>query len=61
MSKRILITGLNIITSLGLDLESSWAGIIAGKNGVKPITLIDTEGLQTLSCQIHLKSFHPGL
>jgi 3-oxoacyl-[acyl-carrier-protein] synthase II len=47
MSKRILITGLNIITSLGLDLESSWAGIIAGKNGVKPITLIDTEGLQT--------------
>jgi 3-oxoacyl-[acyl-carrier-protein] synthase II len=47
MSNRVLITGLNIITPLGLDLESSWAGIIAGKNGVGPITIIDTEGLQT--------------
>jgi len=47
MNNRILITGLNMITSLGLDLESSWANIVAGKNGVKPISLIDTEGLQT--------------
>ena len=47
MNNRILITGLNIITSLGLDLESSWANIVAGRNGVKPITLIDTHDLQT--------------
>jgi 3-oxoacyl-[acyl-carrier-protein] synthase II len=47
MRSKILITGINMITSLGLDLESSWAGIVAGKNGVKPITLFDTDGLQT--------------
>jgi 3-oxoacyl-[acyl-carrier-protein] synthase II len=47
MHSKILITGINMITSLGLDLESSWAGIVAGKNGVKPITLFDTDGLQT--------------
>src|SRR5512133_1697921 len=47
MSRKILITGINMITSLGLDLESGWAGIVAGKNGVKPITLINTDGLQT--------------
>jgi 3-oxoacyl-[acyl-carrier-protein] synthase II len=47
MNSRVLITGMNIITSLGLDLESGWTNIVAGKNGVRPITLIDTEGLQT--------------
>jgi|WetSurMetagenome_2_1015567.scaffolds.fasta_scaffold00005_139 3-oxoacyl-[acyl-carrier-protein] synthase II len=47
MKKRILVTGLNTITSLGLDLESTWNGIISGSNGAGPITLIDTDGLQT--------------
>lgn len=47
MNKKVVITGINIITSLGLDLQTSWANLTAGKNGVKRITLFDPEGLQT--------------
>jgi 3-oxoacyl-[acyl-carrier-protein] synthase II len=47
MNKKVVVTGLNIITSLGLDLQSGWENLISGKNGIKLITLIDTEGLQT--------------
>lgn len=38
---------MNILTSLGLDLKTSWENMIAGKNGVRQITLFDPAGLQT--------------
>jgi 3-oxoacyl-[acyl-carrier-protein] synthase II len=47
MSKRVVITGMNIITPLGLNLKSSWENMVAGRNGVKQITLFDPSGLQT--------------
>jgi 3-oxoacyl-[acyl-carrier-protein] synthase II len=47
MSKKVVITGMNIITSLGLDLQTNWENLIAGKNGIKKITLFDPAGLQT--------------
>jgi len=47
MDNRVVITGLNIITSLGLNLESNWENLVAGKNGVGHITLFNPEGLQT--------------
>ena len=36
-----------MITALGLDLQSSWDNMVAGKNGVSRITLFDPAGLQT--------------
>ncbi len=47
MGNRVLITGLNVISSLGLDLESNWNNLLMGKSGVKKITLFDPAGLQT--------------
>ena len=47
MSNKVVITGMNMITSLGLDLQSSWENMVAGKNGVKRISLFDAAGLQT--------------
>jgi 3-oxoacyl-[acyl-carrier-protein] synthase II len=47
MNKKVVVTGLNIITALGLDLKSSWDGLVAGKNGVKRITRFDPGDLQT--------------
>ena len=41
MSERIVITGMNIISSLGLDLETNWKNLLAGKSGVKKISLFD--------------------
>ena len=47
MSNKVVITGMNMITSLGLDLQSGWENMVAGKNGVKRISLFDPAGLQT--------------
>jgi 3-oxoacyl-[acyl-carrier-protein] synthase II len=47
MVNRVLITGLNVISSLGLDLQTSWENLLAGKSGIKKITLFDPSGLQT--------------
>lgn len=38
MEKRVVITGLGLITPLGIGVDDSWAGIIAGKSGVGEIT-----------------------
>jgi 3-oxoacyl-[acyl-carrier-protein] synthase II len=47
MNNKVVVTGINIITALGLDLQTSWENLVAGKNGVKRITLFDPTGLQT--------------
>jgi len=40
---RVVITGIGMINSLGLDKESSFKAIVDGKCGIKRITLFDTE------------------
>jgi 3-oxoacyl-[acyl-carrier-protein] synthase II len=47
MSRKVVITGLNIISSLGLDLAENWKNLLAGKSGVKEITLFDPRNLAT--------------
>ncbi|TNF92705.1 MAG: beta-ketoacyl-ACP synthase II, partial [Gammaproteobacteria bacterium] len=45
MSKRrVVITGLGAVTPVGLDAESSWSNILAGKSGIAPIEHMDTSG-----------------
>ena len=42
MSKRkVVVTGMGMLTPLGPDLESSWSGLTAGKSGIRPITSFD--------------------
>jgi 3-oxoacyl-[acyl-carrier-protein] synthase II len=36
--KRVVITGLGMVTSLGLDVQSTWEAMIAGKSGIDYIT-----------------------
>jgi 3-oxoacyl-[acyl-carrier-protein] synthase II len=47
MDNKVVVSGINMISSLGLDLQTNWANLVAGKNGIKKISLIDAEGLQT--------------
>jgi 3-oxoacyl-[acyl-carrier-protein] synthase II len=43
MSKRrVVITGLGWVTSLGLSVEPVWSDLVAGKSGIKSITRFDT-------------------
>lgn len=40
--KRIVITGMGIISPVGLDVPTMWQNLIAGRSGIAPITLFDT-------------------
>lgn len=43
--ERVAITGLGLMTGLGLDLETSWQGLIQGTSPIKRLTLFDPAGL----------------
>ena len=42
MSRRVVITGLGVVTSLGCDVPSMWSGLLAGKSGIRPLSVLDT-------------------
>ena len=45
MSKRrVVITGMGIVSPVGNTVEESWKNILAGKSGINSLTNIDTEG-----------------
>ena len=44
---RVYITGIGVISPLGLDLETTWEGISKGQSGVDYLTSFDTEGFDT--------------
>ncbi len=41
-SRRVVITGMGVITSLGVSLDSFWEALCAGRSGIGPLTLFDT-------------------
>jgi 3-oxoacyl-[acyl-carrier-protein] synthase II len=55
---RVVITGMGVITPLGLNLETTWEGLIAGKSGINHITLFDASGLETQIAG-EVKGFQP--
>ena len=46
-SRRVVITGLGMLTPLGADVASTWEGIKAGKSGIRNIDHFDTEAFST--------------
>lgn len=38
MTRRVVVTGLGVVSPLGNDLATTWAGVVAGRSGVGPIT-----------------------
>jgi 3-oxoacyl-[acyl-carrier-protein] synthase II len=42
---RVVITGMGAVTSLGLSVQESWAGLVAGRSGIAAITLFDASEL----------------
>ena len=41
MKRRVVLTGVGLVSALGLDTESTWSGLLQGKSGVGPITHFD--------------------
>ncbi len=48
-TKRVVVTGMGVISPIGLDLESYWTGLRTGKCGVGPVTLFDAS---RLACRV---------
>ena len=42
--RRVVITGMGIVSPVGNTVEESWKNILAGKSGINSLTNIDTEG-----------------
>jgi 3-oxoacyl-[acyl-carrier-protein] synthase II len=42
--RRVVVTGLGLLTPLGWGVEHTWKGILEGRSGIGPITSFDTEG-----------------
>ena len=47
MSRRVVVTGLGMLTALGSSVEKTWAGILAGQSGIRPIDHFDTSAFST--------------
>lgn len=47
MKRRVVVTGMGMVSPLGLTVEQSWQNILAGKSGVGKITGFDTSEYST--------------
>ena len=59
IGNRVVVTGIGALTPLGLDMASTWEGLIAGKSGIDYITLCDATILETKFAG-EVKGFDPG-
>ena len=48
--RRVVITGLGMVTPLGNTVASTWEGIVAGRSGMKPISNFDASAFTTHFC-----------
>ena len=47
LNRRVVVTGMGIVSPLGNDLASSWDGIVNGRSGIGPITHFDASTFTT--------------
>lgn len=53
MTRRVVVTGLGLISPLGIGTRATWDGLVAGKSGAGPITLFDAEGYASrIACEV---------
>lgn len=58
--RRVVLTGAGVVTSVGNDLPSTWAALLAGKSGGAPITRFDAANFKVkFACET--KGFDPAL
>src|ERR1700680_4498899 len=58
-SRRVVVTGLGAVTPLGNTVPEFWANVMAGKSGVREITLFDASAMPT-RIAAEVRGFEPG-
>jgi 3-oxoacyl-[acyl-carrier-protein] synthase II len=56
--RRVVITGLGIVSPLGIGVEENWRNIIAGKSGIARVTFFDPTGFPSMIAG-EVKGFDP--
>ncbi len=57
--RRVVVTGLGLISPVGIGVEESWKSLVEGKSGIGPITLFDASAFPTRIAG-EVKGFDPG-
>jgi 3-oxoacyl-[acyl-carrier-protein] synthase II len=58
LSRRVVITGIGLVSSLGIGTDANWTALLAGTSGVGPITRFDTTGFAA-QIAAEVKGFDP--
>ncbi|QNM82752.1 beta-ketoacyl-ACP synthase II [Sphingomonas sabuli] len=59
--RRVVVTGLGLVTPLGGDVETTWRNLIAGRSGIAPITRFDTSDQKaTIAGEVKAKDHEFG-
>jgi 3-oxoacyl-[acyl-carrier-protein] synthase II len=45
--RRVVVTGMGVVCPVGIGLEETWKGLVAGKSGIGPITQFDASSYPT--------------
>ncbi|MFT7261886.1 MAG: 3-oxoacyl-[acyl-carrier-protein] synthase II, partial [Glaciecola sp.] len=56
--RRVVVTGIGMLTPLGNDVDTTWSNILAGKSGISDITRFDTTAFSTRFAG-EVKDFNP--
>src|SRR3989304_129806 len=59
MNRRVVVTGLGMVTPLGIGVEKTWEAICRGKSGIGHITRFDTSDFPTKIAG-EVKDFNPS-
>ena len=59
MSKKVMVTGLGLVTPIGNQVDITWNNLINGKSGIDYIKSFDTEGFET-KIAAEVKEFNPS-
>jgi 3-oxoacyl-[acyl-carrier-protein] synthase II len=58
LDRRVVVTGLGLVTSLGTGVEKNWEALMAGRSGIAPITSFDVSEFPTKIAG-EVKDFNP--
>jgi 3-oxoacyl-[acyl-carrier-protein] synthase II len=58
LSRRVVVTGIGLVSSLGIGTEATWESLLAGRSGIGPITRFDASGFPTRFAA-EVKAFDP--
>ncbi|MGE0454523.1 MAG: beta-ketoacyl synthase [Vicinamibacteria bacterium] len=43
MTRRVVVTGIGLVTSIGSEVDSFWSALLAGRSGIRPVGSFDTK------------------